>query len=169
MYHRVGSACEKADPEHRKSQDWSFNGPDGRLRPACDKSPSRQGQGLCRSRHARKEQRFLSTVSISRCKAIRTAFTWAGACLTKSSRGCASIGKKSSARCFRCCDFHPRRRYGARFRLQGSGWHGRHQCPDPGCHSPITRSVAGNARRLAISISTARTRCVSRPRPRPRP
>ena len=132
MYHRVASACEKADPEHRKSQDWSFNGPDGRLRPACDKSPSRQGQGLCRSRHARKEQRFLSTVSISRCKAIRTAFTWAGACLTKSSRGCASIGKKSSARCFRCCDFHPRRRYGARFRLQGSGWHGRHQCPNPG-------------------------------------
>jgi hypothetical protein len=132
MYHRVGSACEKADPAHRKSQDWSFNGPDGRLRPARDKSPSRQGQGLCRSRHARKAQRFLSTVSISRCKAIRTAFTWAGACLTKSSRGCASIGKKSSARCFRRCDFHPRRRYGARFHPQGSGWHGWHQCPDPG-------------------------------------
>ena len=167
MYHRVASACEKADPEHRKSQDWSFNGPDGRLRPACDKSPSRQGQGLCRSRHARKEQRFLSTVSISRCKAIRTAF-YMGGCLFDEVKPRMRIyreevfGPVLSALRFSPETAIRRAISPPRFRLAWSASMSRSRC-----HSPITRSVTGNARRLAISISTARTRCVSIPRPRP--
>src|SRR5262249_19003440 len=55
----------------------------------------------------RKAPSFSSTVAISRCRAMRTAFIWAAVCLTKSDPTCASIGKKFLDRCCRLCGPRP--------------------------------------------------------------
>ena len=59
---------------------------------------------------SRKAPSCASTAATSRCRATRTASTWAAACSTRSSPTCASTRRRSSARCCRWCAPRPTRR-----------------------------------------------------------
>ena len=54
-----------------------------RLRPAGDGGAPQEGQGLRRHRHQGRRQAAGSTAATSRCRATRTASTWAAACSTR--------------------------------------------------------------------------------------
>ena len=131
-----------------------------------------------------------STGAASRCRATRTASTWAAACSTASPRTCASTRKRFSDPFSRWCARRtilkrsasatttntatasrsspatatPRAISPPRSRSAWSASTSRSRC-----RSPITPSAAGSARASATSTSTAPTRSASTPRPRRSP
>ena len=74
---------EKLIPRVESPQDRPLHLGRRRLRPAGHGSPPQEGQGLRRHRHQGGRQAAASTAATSRCRATRTASTWAAACSTR--------------------------------------------------------------------------------------
>ncbi len=93
----------KADSARREPEDRPLDRSDRRFRPAGDAGPRSSGSRTMSRSASRKAPSSRSTAAASRCRAMRTASTWAAACSTTSPRTCGSTRKRSSVPCCRWC------------------------------------------------------------------